>query len=38
MHIVTDMECLGFCCETETELDIDLYVRCPDDFEDEDDE
>ena len=28
------MQVMQFCCDTGTEMDIDLYVSCPDDFDD----
>ena len=33
--LAPSLEVMQFCCDTGTELDIDLYVSCPDDFEDE---
>ena len=31
--LAPSMEVMQFCCDTGTEIDIDLYVSCPDDFE-----
>ncbi len=33
--LAPSLKVMQFCCDTGTELDIDLYVSCPDDFEDE---
>lgn len=29
------LEIMRFCCETETDIDIDLYVSCPDDYDED---
>ncbi len=31
--LAPSLEVMQFCCETGTEMDIDLYVSCPDEFE-----
>jgi len=32
--LAPSLEVMRFCCDTGTEMDIDLYVSCPDEFED----
>ena len=32
--LAPSLQVMQFCCDTGTEIDIDLYVSCPDDFDD----
>lgn len=31
--LAPSLQVMQFCCDTQTEIDIDLYISCPDDFE-----
>ena len=32
--LAPSIQIMQFCCDTGTKIDIDLYVSCPDDFDD----